>query len=80
MSLIRKEKKEVLKRLSVRIEEGLLNRLTQYASHLDSSKDYVIAEAVRYIIDRDKDFLQSPPQILPQNVGEIPHRTVKGAK
>ena len=87
MSLIKKEKKEVLKRLTVRIDSELLNRLTAYASHMDSSRDYVIAEAVRYIIDRDREFAQNLPQILPQNlrqdspqmVGENPQHAGKAA-
>ena len=68
MPLIKKEKKEVLKRLTVRIDSELLNRLTTYASHMESSRDYVIAEAVRYIIDRDREFAQNSPQIPPQNL------------
>ena len=68
MALIKKEKKEILKRLTVRIESELLNKLTAYAGHMDSSRDYVIAEAIRYIIDRDKEFAQTSPQILPQNL------------
>ena len=75
MPLIKKQKQEVLKRLSVRIESDLLDTLTAYAGYLESSKDYVIAEAIRYIIDRDKEFAQTLPQflpqILPQNVGKI---------
>ncbi len=76
MPLIKKEKKEVFKRLSVRLEESLLVQLTAYAAHLDSSKDYVIAEAVRYIMDRDKDFDGNLPQLPPQNMPQIPHQGV----
>ena len=71
MALIKKEKKETLKRLSIRIEAGLLEQLNAYASHMESSRDHVIAEAVRYIIGRDKEFAQNSPQILPTNVGNI---------
>ena len=63
----------------------LLDELTDYATYLESTRDYVIAEAVRYIIDRDKEFAEScrriclkirrheiPPQNLrQQNAGEI---------
>lgn len=90
MSLIKKQKQEVLKRLSVRLESDLLDELTAYATYLESTRDYVIAEAVRYIIDRDKEFAQSlpqnlrqnPPQISPQipptNVGEIARQNAGG--
>ena len=88
MSLIKKQKNLVLKRLSIRIEEGLFDRLTGYAEYLESSKDHVIAEAIRYIIDRDKDFAeklpQNPPQIvggnLGTNVGENRHQTAKASR
>ena len=88
MSLIKKQKNLVLKRLSIRIEEGLFDRLTGYAEYLESSKDHVIAEAIRYIIDRDKNFTeklpQNPPQIvggnLGANVGENRHQTAKASR
>ena len=56
------------------MEAELLSRLSHYADYLESSKDHVISEAVRYIIDRDKDFSenrnspQTLPQISPQNL------------
>lgn len=71
MALIKKQKTEVLKRLSIRIESSLLDQLTIYAEYLESSKDYVIAEAIKYIIERDKEFAQSVPTITPTNVGNI---------
>ena len=76
MPLIKKQKQEVLKRLSVRIESDLLDTLTAYAGYLESSKDYVIAEAIRYIIDRDKEFAQTLPQIPPQFLPQIPPQNV----
>ena len=88
MALIKKQKNLVLKRLSVRIEEGLYHRLTGYADYLASSKDHVIAEAIRYIIDRDKDFAemqpQTPPRIVGGNVGanegEARHKAAKASR
>ncbi len=71
MALIKKQKTEVLKRLSIRIKSNLLDQLTTYAEYLESSKDYVIAEAIKYIIERDKEFAQSVPTIPPTNVGNI---------
>jgi len=74
MALIKREKTELLKRVTLRMEANLLNRLGQYAEYLESSKDHIISEAIRYIIDRDKEFPgnqnlpQNPPQVLPQNV------------
>ena len=96
MPLIKKQKKEVLKPVTIRIEEALLNRLTQYAAYLDSSREYVISEAIRYVVDRDKDFgekaqqdlhqnlhqdsHQNPHQDLHQEASEIRHQTAKASK
>ncbi len=80
MPLIKKQKTEVLKRFTVRLEAGLLDQLSAYAEYLESSKDHVIAEAVKYIIDRDKDFAQNVPQsshqISHQNSHQISHQNV----
>ena len=74
MPLIKKQKKEVLKPVTIRIEEGLLNRLTEYAAYLDSSREYVIGEAIRYVVDRDKEFSEKAQQDLHQNLHQDPHR------
>ena len=58
MALISKEKKEVLKPVTIKLEEGLATRLDAYARYLESSRDYVIAEILKYVIDRDKEFHQ----------------------
>jgi len=92
MSLIKREKMAVLKRQTIRIEAELLETLTQYAAYMDSSKDHIISEAVRYVIARDREFPgnqnlpqnlpQIPPQNPPQNayqiVGEIPQGKTAG--
>ena len=96
MSLIKKQKKEVLIPLTVRIEEGLLGQLTEYAKYMESSKDYVIAEAIRYIVSRDKEFTERPHQNLHQDPhqnshqdlnesaaeirSEVQHRTARASK
>lgn len=56
MPLIQREKKEVFKTIPIRFEESLAERVIAYAEFLESSKDHVVSEAMRYIIDRDKDF------------------------
>lgn len=86
MGLIKREKTDVLKRVTLRMEANLLNRLGQYAEYLESSKDHIISEAIRYIIDRDKEFPgnqnlpqippQNPPQNLPQLMPQIPPQNV----
>ena len=72
MPLIKKQKKEVLKPLTIRIEEGLLNRVTEYASYLDSSREYMIGEAIRYILDRDKEFSERTQQELRHRYLKVP--------
>jgi len=89
MSLIKKEKTVVIKRFTVRLEVDLLDRLSQYAEYMASSKDHVISEAIKYIIDRDKEYQNSHQiqhqmshQLSPQNVGgtvgEIPQQKAAG--
>jgi predicted DNA-binding protein len=59
MSLIKKQKKQVLKPFTVRLDEELAERLTAYSRFINSDKDYIISEALKYIIDRDKEFMES---------------------
>lgn len=56
MPLIQKQKKEVFKTIPIKFEESLAERVLAYAEFLESSKDHVVSEAMRYIMDRDKDF------------------------
>ena len=88
MSLIKREKTAVIKRLSVRMERDLLDALIRYAAHMASSKDHIVSEAVRYIIARDKDFSDhqdshiipptNPPTIAPTNPPTIPNQKAAG--
>ena len=57
MPLIKKQDKKVFKTMAFRIEEDVADQMSAYAKYLDSSRDYVVNEALRYIIDRDKEFL-----------------------
>lgn len=56
MPLIAREKRENFKTVPIRFEESLADRILAYADFLDSSKDHVVSEAMRYIIERDRDF------------------------
>ena len=84
MSLIKREKTAVIKRLSVRMERDLLDALIRYAAHMASSKDHIVSEAVRYIIARDKEFSDhqdsptNPPTIAPTNPPTIPNQKAAG--
>ena len=57
MPLIKKQEKKVFKTMAFRIEEEVADQISAYAKYLDSSRDHVVNEALRYIIDRDKEFL-----------------------
>lgn len=57
MPLIKKQDKKVLKTMAFRIEEGVAAQVAAYAKYLDSSRDHVVNEALRYVIERDKEFL-----------------------
>lgn len=56
MSVIEKQKKERFKQVAIRLESSLADQLTEYAEWLESSKSYVITQALRLVIGRDKDF------------------------
>ena len=45
-----------MERLTVRMEKKLSEDLTAYCAYMNSSRDYVISEAVKYIVYRDKEF------------------------
>ena len=57
MPLIARQKKEVFTTIPVKFEEGVAERLTAYADFLDSSRDHVICASLRYIMERDRDFV-----------------------
>jgi hypothetical protein len=56
MPLIEKEKKPVLKPVTIKLEESLADRLGAYCRFLDSSRDHVIAGVLSYVMGKDKDF------------------------
>jgi hypothetical protein len=56
MPLIPKQKREVRRPITIKLEESLAERLNSYARFLDSSRDFVIGSIVKYVMDRDKDF------------------------
>ncbi len=56
MPLIKREQVPQMERLTVRMEKKLSEDLTAYCAYMDSSRDYVISEAVKYIVYRDKEF------------------------
>ena len=63
MPLIKKQEKKVFKTMAFRIEEELADQISAYAKYLDSSRDHVVNEALRYIIDRDKEFLAGTSEV-----------------
>ena len=64
MPLIKKQEKKVVRMMTFRIEEEVADQVSAYAKYLDSSRDHVVNEALRYIIDRDKEFLARNSEIL----------------
>ncbi len=56
MPLIKRERVPEMERLTIRMEKKLSEDLTAYCAYMDSSRDYVISEAVKYIVYRDKEF------------------------
>ena len=56
MPLIPKQKREVKRPITIKLEQSLAERLNSYARFLESSRDHVVGNIVRYVMDRDKDF------------------------
>jgi len=56
MPLIAKQKREVKRPITIKLEQNLAERLNAYARFLESSRDHVVGSIVRYVMDRDKDF------------------------
>ena len=56
MPLIQKQKREVKRPITVKLEQDLAERLNTYARFLESSRDHVIGSIVKYVMDRDRDF------------------------
>ena len=56
MPLIQKQKREVKRAITIKLEESLADRLNSYARFLESSRDHVVGSIVQYVMDRDKDF------------------------
>ena len=56
MPLIPKQKREVKRPITIKLEQGVAERLNCYAQFLESSRDFVIGSIVQYVMDRDKDF------------------------
>jgi len=63
MPLIKRQEKKVFKTMAFRIEEEVADQIASYAKYLDSSRDHVVNEALRYIIDRDKEFLARTSEV-----------------
>jgi predicted transcriptional regulator len=56
MAVIQRQKKAEMVPLRIKLEKEQHGRLERYAKHLDSSVDYIIAEALDFVIRKDKDF------------------------
>lgn len=56
MPLIARQKREVKRPITIKLEQGLAERLNLYARFLESSRDHVVGSIVQYVMDRDKDF------------------------
>ena len=56
MPLIPKQKREIKRPITIKLEQSLAERLNSYARFLESSRDHVVGNIVRYVMDRDKDF------------------------
>lgn len=72
MPLIQKQRREVKRPITIKLEQSLAERLNCYARFLESSRDHVIGCIVQYVMDRDKDFAVHLAAL--QNGSERPER------
>ncbi len=56
MPLIQKQKREVKRPITIKLEQNLADRLNWYAAFPESSRDRVVSGILQYVMDRDKDF------------------------
>ena len=56
MALIKRRTKELLKPVTFRLPESLLDRLARYADFANVPQAEIVAAAVAYAVDSDKDF------------------------
>ena len=56
MALIERQKKAELVPLRIKLEKEHNDRLVRYAEFMASSTDHVIAQAVDFVIRKDKEF------------------------
>lgn len=56
MPWINPERKETRERLTLKIDVRVLRQLEDYAVFVDSTQSYVVAEILRAVFGRDKDF------------------------
>jgi len=56
MALIEREKKAELVPLRIKLEKEHHDRLVRYAEFLESSPDHIVAQALDFVIRKDKEF------------------------
>ena len=56
MALIKRRPKELLKPVTLRLPESVIERLAAYSEFTNVSQSDIVATAVNYAIDSDKDF------------------------
>ena len=72
MSLIKKEVKVERKKVEVKLPAELVYRLDEYSQFLDSSRDHVVARALEYVMEKDREFVSHlEPKAAGKSAGEI---------
>ena len=56
MSLIKKPKKEVFVPLTVKLEQGLSDKLKRYAEFLECTQAHIVAGSIAHAMKADKEF------------------------
>lgn len=70
MALIHKQQKVENDQVSVKLPVYVIGLLDAYAKHLDSDKSHVVCESLKYVIEKDREFMETYQAQKPVKVGK----------
>ena len=79
MPLIKRRPKEIIKPFTVRLPESLSKRLEQYAEFTNVPVGEIVAEAVKYALESDKEFSTEGTQSAISSAPETHQIVISGA-
>ena len=74
MPLIKRRPKDTMKPITFRLPESLVEKLNAYADFVNVPQSEIVAEAIKYAIESDKDFSTECTQSAISNAAETQQR------